>query len=104
MLKELNSLINVRNFLTMLVNDMTINNIAQEKWNAINKKLAVLTKQITNMALELDVEQIVADAQNLGKPIYSTLEVKTVDQLDKLSALGEKIKPKVKAKLNEMAK
>ena len=73
MLKELNSLINVRNFLTMLINDMTINNLPQEKWSAINKKLTMLTKQITNMALELDVEKIVSDAQNFGDSSSATL-------------------------------
>lgn len=105
MLKELNSLINVRNFLNMLINDMSVN-LAHEKASAINKKLAVLEKQITNMALELDVEKIVADAQGLGKPIYSTQEVKTIAELDKFAALGlgVKAKPKAKVKPNEMAK
>lgn len=107
MLKELNELINVRNFLNSCINDMTMNNVATEKWNAVSKKIVVLNKNIFDMALMLDVEKIVSDAQREGKPIYSTLEVKTVSQLDKIAALGtmqSKTKAKGKAKSNEMAK
>lgn len=106
MLEELNSLINIRNFLNLSINDLSVQ-MTSEKSNAISKKIVVLNKQILNMALELDVEKIVADAQNLGTPIYSTMEVKTVDELDKLSALAamsSKSKAKSKAKSNEVAK
>jgi hypothetical protein len=105
MLKELNSLINVRNFLHMLINDMSFQP-TQEKLTAINKKLVILDKQITTAAIGLDIESIIADAQNLGKPIYSSEEVKTVADLDKFAALGlgMKAKPKAKVKANEMAK
>lgn len=107
MLKELNSLINIRNFLNISINDFSVN-MSSEKSNAVSKKIAVLNKNILDMALMLDVEKIVAEAQREGEPIYSTLEVKTVDQLDKLAALGalqaNKSRPKSKAKSNEVAK
>ncbi len=106
MLKELNELINIRNFLNSCVNDMTMNNVSTEKWNAVSKKIVVLNKNIFDMALMLDVEKIVAEAQREGTPIYSTLEVKTLDQLDKLASLATLTKAKVKSKVkpNEMAK
>lgn len=107
MLKELNSLINVRNFLNLSINDFSVN-MTSEKSNAVSKKIAVLNKNILDMALMLDVEKIVSESQREGTPIYSTVEVKTVDQLDKLAALGamqaSKSKVKGKAKSNEMAK
>lgn len=102
MLNELNSLINIRNFLNLSINDLSVQ-MTSEKSNAISKKIAVLNKQILNMALMLDVEKIVAEASNEGKPIYSTVEVKNVEELDKLAALA-RMKSKAKTKSNEMAK
>lgn len=104
MLKELNELINVRNFLHLSINDFSVN-MTSEKSNAISKKLTLLNKEILNMALMLDVEKIVEEANSFGKQITSTKEIKTVEELDVLLALGNKtVEKKVKAKLDEVNK
>lgn len=82
MLDQLNSLINIRNFLNLSINDLSVQ-MTSEKSNAISKKIAILNKEILNMALMLDVEKIVSEAMEYGKQIRSTTEIKTVEELDK---------------------
>lgn len=101
MLKELNSLINVRNFLNISINDLSVN-MTSEKSSAVSKKIALLNKIILNMALELDVEKIHREAKGEGESIRSTVEIKNIEELDKLVNLAKPKSSKVKA--NEMAK
>lgn len=93
MLNELNSLINIRNFLNISINDLSVQ-MSSEKSNAISKKISLLNKRILDMALELDVEAIYENSSKYGAPIArSSMEIKTVEELDKIAGdLDRKVK------------
>lgn len=85
MLNKLNSLINIRNFLNLAVNDFSFN-MTNEQHSKVNKKISALNKAILEMAIELDVEQ---ETRISTTQINSTMEVRNVDDLDKLASLAK---------------
>lgn len=82
MLDRLNSLINVRNFLNLSINDLSVN-MTSEKYNAISKKIAILNKKILDLALDLDVDCILKEVNYVEK-FSSTKEITNILELDKI--------------------
>jgi hypothetical protein len=113
MLNDLSNLIVLRNFLHSSIQDLSVE-MSSEKSNAVSKKLAAFNKEILNVALTLDVEELFKDLRGEGKSVRSTTEVKDVAQLDRMYQqfgtandpvkLGVKPKAKIKVQPNEAAK
>lgn len=93
MLKELNSMINISNFLNMSLNNMSIN-MQPETSSAVSKKLATINKEIFSLVLSMDVEKITEELKNPVITVRSTKELETVKELDKVAASGNKGKSK----------
>jgi len=95
MLNQINNLITLRNFISLSLNDLTIQ-MSNEKTSMLSKKLAALNNAIIELSIDLDINSIINDIKDSSKikfEKFSTEEVKTVSDMDHIvskSLLSEK--------------
>lgn len=85
MLNELNNLINIRNYLGQLQDNLSIN-LSNEKARAITNKITLLDNKISTAILMMDIDKEIDDINRVFEKVQSTKIINSIEDIDKIYA------------------